>query len=246
MNARSPFLASDLEELDARLLSQADRVVPMRDISKGDIGRRVIGLRHDVDDNPGSFDTALRLAEWEFDHGYSSTYYLLHGSYYWNDDMLCRASLFEEMGHEVGIHVNALSVALQTGTDPHLILTAALAELRTAVRVVGMVAHGHPLCHKALFINDEMFAESRRPSMGDPYRTLEWKGTKVQIEPVSREVYGIEYDAAWLARGVYLSDSGGEWSQSFDDVVGRFGEGQLHVLQHPDWWGQAFEMKVAA
>ena len=60
MRIAAPFVASDLEELDARLYSQADRVVPMRDVFKGDRGQRVIGLRHDVDDNPGSFDTALR------------------------------------------------------------------------------------------------------------------------------------------------------------------------------------------
>ena len=69
MNLTAPFTASDLEELDARLLSVADRVVPMRDIWKGDVGRRVIGLRHDVDDNAGSFDTALAMARWECEHG---------------------------------------------------------------------------------------------------------------------------------------------------------------------------------
>ena len=66
------------------------------------------------------------MAAWEFEHGYSSTYFLLHGSHYWDEDMLCRAPLFEELGHEVGIHVNAIAEALRTHRDPHVILTDAL------------------------------------------------------------------------------------------------------------------------
>jgi hypothetical protein len=124
------FTARDLEMLDARLFSRADRVVPMRDIWKGDVGRQVLGLRHDVDDNPGSFETALAMAEWEMEHGYSSTYFLLHGSHYWDADHLVRALAFEEMGHEVGIHVNALAEALRQRRSPEWILLEALGDLR--------------------------------------------------------------------------------------------------------------------
>ena len=167
--------AQDLDQL-AALLEQADRVVPMRDIFKGDIGRRVIGMRHDVDDNPGSLDTALRMAEWEFLHGYSSTYYLLHDAYYWKADtietMLVAAERLEEYGHEVGIHVNAVAEGLRRQRDPRHILRDALAELRTAVRVEGCVAHGDPWCRNGdgdvIFVNDEMFTESRRPSARCP------------------------------------------------------------------------------
>jgi hypothetical protein len=241
MRSASPFCADDLEELDVRLLSRAKRVVPMRDISKGDTDPRVIGLRHDVDDNVGSFETALRLAEWEFERGYSSTYFLLHGSHYWNEEMLREAPRFEELGHEVGIHVNALAEALRLGRDPHMLLAEALSELRSSgVRVVGCVAHGDPLCHEAGFVNDELFSESPRPSLGPPDRTLAYGSSSLRIQPLPRHIYDLEYDANWLPRGDYLSDSGGRWSQSFSAVVQRFGESQLHILQHPDWWREAF------
>lgn len=240
MNLSAPFTASDLEELDARLYSQAERVVPMYDIHRGDTGPRVLGLRHDVDDNTGSLDTALRMAEWEFERGYSSTYFLLHGSHYWNEEMLICAEHIQELGHEVGLHVNAVAEALRTDRDPRAILREAIDELRTAVRVVGVVAHGDNLCHEAFFVNDEMFIESRRPNCGADNRTLRWNGHTVKLHPVSRADYGIEYDANWLSRGDYLSDSGGKWSQFFDGVCERFGEGQLHMLVHPDWWSEAF------
>lgn len=244
MKHAGPFDAADLAELDARLLSLADRVVPMRDIYKGDTGPRVIGLRHDVDDNPGSFQTALALAEWEFERGYSSTYYLLHTAAYW-DEALLYADRFEELGHEVGIHVNALADALRHGSDPARVLARALHELRaTGVRVVGSAAHGDPLCRDTdghvVFANDEMFTESPRPTLGDPDRILTGKKHRLMLAPMSREVFGLEYDAPWLERGNYLSDSGRRWSQSFDGVVDDFGKGQLHILMHPDWWVEAF------
>jgi hypothetical protein len=243
------FRRRDLEQLDELLFSRADRVVPMRDISKGDIGRRVIGLRHDVDDNAGSLDTALRIAEWEFDHGYSSTYFLLHGSHYWGDDMLVAAERLEEMGHEVGIHVNAIAEGLMHARQPAHVLRDALTELRTAVRVVGCVAHGDPLCRdstgQVTFVNDEMFTESPRPEYGSAHRIITRNGWRLQLDPVSRTAFGLEYDANHLPRGFYLSDSGGRWSQSPEIVAGRFGEGQLHMLVHPDWWAGAFQEVTA-
>lgn len=251
MNLQAPFTPADLEELHTELFSRADRVVPMRDVFMGDTDAKVIGLRHDVDDNPGSFQTALKMAEWEFEHGYSSTYFLLHGSYYW-DEALVEAKRFEELGHEVGIHVNGIAEALRRREDPHRILARAVHELRNAgVRVVGCVAHGDPLCGKAHFVNDEMFLESPRPRVGAPDRMIEHEGVVCPLQPVSRSVYGLEYDANWLSRGDYISDSGGHWNpreDSFDRAVDHFSEaGQLHMLIHPDWWSEAFApLEVAA
>ena len=242
----APFDANDLEELDSKLLSLADRVVPMRDIAKGDIGRRVIGLRHDVDNNHGSFDTALKFAQWEFERGYASTYFLLHGSYYWDAEHIVAALQFEELGHEVGIHVNAIADALRYRRSPDWILAEALDELRSVgLRIEGSVAHGDPLCRHhggdVRFVNDEMFVESRRPNLGPANRIIEHNGTQVVIEPRPRGDYQLVYDANWLPRGNYLSDSGGRWSQPFNHVCERFGkDGQLHMLVHPDWWADAF------
>lgn len=245
MRAVGPFDQRDLDALDT-LFQMADRVVPMRDIHKGDSNPRTIGLRHDVDDNPGSLETAVRMAEWEFEHGYSSTYYLLHDSHYWNDEMLVLAEHMQELGHEIGLHVNAISIALRDNRIPGAVLLEALEYLRTSVRVVGCVAHGDmDWCyHKGdlLYVNDEMFSESARPDLGAPDRTITAKnGVRLRLVPLSREVFGLEYDANWLPRGDYMSDSGYTWRPMFEEVKARFGEGQLHVLVHPDWWARAFQ-----
>jgi hypothetical protein len=220
------------------MLGLADRVVPMWDVHKGDRGPGTIGLRHDVDDNPGSFQTALAMAAWEADQGFASTFFLLHGAHYW-PDALEQAPRFEELGHEVGIHVNAIAVALQSALEPAVILERAVAELRqTGVTVRGCVAHGDNLCHKHGFVNDEMFTESARPTYGAADRRI----AGVQLAPVPRAWFGLDYDANWLPRARYLSDSGGHWSEPFQQVADAFPRlgGQLHMLIHPDWWGQAF------
>lgn len=242
------FDRRDLEQLDKLLYSRADRVVPMRDIWKGDVGRNVIGLRHDVDAaserTEDAFETALAMAQWEFNRGYSSTYYLLHGSHYWTTENLARAMEFEALGHEVGLHVNGIAEAFRQKRDPVDIVSEALAELREFVRVEGCVAHGDDLCYgkngRLLFVNDEMFLESQRPSMGDPCRIVTHGDIAVPIAPVSRADLGLGYDASWLSRGNYLSESGGRWSQPLTEVADTFGNGQLHILVHPDWWRHAF------
>lgn len=244
------FGTRELLHLDGMLLARAKRVVPMRDIYKGDTDPLVIGLRHDVDDNPGSFDTALEMARWEFERGYSSTYFLLHGSHYWDTDNLVRALELEELGHEVGIHVNAIAESLRLRETPEWILLHALADLReVGLRIDGCVAHGDSLCrnHKGqvTFVNDEMFAESPRPEMGEPDRLVRRNGIKVQLDPQPRAAYDLCYDANWLPRGDYLSDSGGQWSQPLQRVAATFGMGQLHMLVHPDHWVGAFDRAVA-
>lgn len=246
MRDNEPFGASDLEDLDARLLSRASAVVPMRDVAAGARADDVIGLRHDVDDNPGALDTALRLASWERERGYSATYYLLHDAHYW-PYVQEAASEIEHLGHEVGLHVNGISEGLRQRRDPHEIVAEALATLREVATVTGCVAHGDPLCHTSRFVNDELFTESPRPAYGAPDRILAYQGYELPLEPRPRTDIGLVYDANWLSRGDYLSDSGGRWSQPFDIVANQWpGRGQLHVLVHPDWWAQAFAIEQVA
>jgi hypothetical protein len=246
MRRVGPFGLDDLHDLDS-LYARADRVIPMRDVHKGDTNARAVAVRHDVDDNPGAFDTALEMGRWEFEHGYSTSYYLLHTAGYWDSTNLVRALELQELGHEVGLHVNALAHALRNGGEPEAYLSEALEDLRSVgLRVDGCCAHGDPICRAKdgtlLFVNDELFLESMRPKVGAWQRVIERNGSKVRLLPLSRSTYGLAYDAAWLSRGDYLSDSGHVWSQSFAEVCKEWpGRGQLHLLIHPDWWYPAFQ-----
>lgn len=240
MRSESPFQADDLADLDG-LLARAEAVVPMDMIAAGETSPDVIGLRHDVDN---VIQPAVAFAEWEAERGYSSTYFILHTAPYWHDKYLLESSLerIAGCGHEIGFHVNAITAAIQTSQDPVEIIEEALAELRGyGYHVTGVVAHGDQACHQYGFVNDEIFTESRRPSYGEADRVV----AGVKLAPVSRERFSFEYDPNWLPRAAYLSDSGGRWSQPFDDVRDGFPyeSGQLHMLVHADWWAEAFVME---
>jgi hypothetical protein len=242
---RVPFMPADLLALEA-LLDRAPWVASMEEIFDGEPWPQAIGMRHDCDN---VIHPAVKLAAWEDERGYYSTYYILHTSPYWQDKYLLRTSLetIAGCGHEIGIHNDAITVALQTGRDPADILFEATEELRSYGHDIrSTVAHGNQLCHVANYVNDEMFQGCSRPSYGDADRTLEHQGHRIPITPVALSEFGLDFDANWLPRGDYLSDSGGAWSQPFDEVAAAWpARGQLHILQHPDWWSDAF-VKVAA
>lgn len=247
MRASAPFTADCLAELDERLLSRADEVVAMREIAAGEHDPLVIGLRHDVDN---TLEPCVRLSAWEAERGYRATYYVLHDAPYWESEQL-RPTLeaIAELGHEIGVHTNALAVALQTGGDPDSILFDAVERLRSwGHPVTGVVAHGDPLCHAVGFVNDEQFVECARPSYGDPDRTLTHAGVRLPLRPRPLADFGFEYESYRAgARELYLSDSGGVWNEPFEQVADAFPSpfGQLHMLIHNCWWVDAFA-KVAA
>ena len=236
MNESAPFQPSDLDEF-GEFLARADAVVPMSEIAAGRTDPRVIGLRHDCDNVIGP---AVQLAEWEAEHGIRSTYFILHTAPYWQEKETLVAALdaIADCDHEIGFHLNAITVAVETGRDPVMVAVEALEELRGyGYHVRGVVAHGDNACYQHGFINDELFVESARPDYGAPDREV----GGVRLRPVSRASLGFEYDPNWLSRGAYLSDSGGRWSAPFDEVAWAWpSSGQLHMLVHPDWWAEAF------
>lgn len=230
---------ADLYELD-RLLDGAEAVVPMCDIWAGNRSRDVIGMRHDVDDNPDSLRTAVYMAEWENERGYRSTFFLLHDSSYW-DRVTPVARHLVDLGHEVGLHNNAIAEGIRQHRNPFHVLGEALHVLRCAVPVIGTVAHGDALCRdhigRVRFVNDEIWMECRRPEMGDADREIDGR----KLEQRSLWEFGLKYESNWLPRGDYISDSGGFWNKH----PYRHEGGQLHMLVHPDWWSVAFD-KVTA
>lgn len=246
MNVSAPFTDADLFDLDERLFSRADRVVCLAQAAadpwgEGANDRGSIALRHDVDN---TFAGCVALAEWEAERGYCSTWFVLHDEPYWNlPEFRTGLERIAELGHEIGLHTNAVTVALLTGRDPHEIVAGALDRLRWwGHEVIGVVAHGDNLCYRAGFVNDETFLECARPDWGAPDRTLRHNGVEVALDPRPLSSFGLEYDANRLSRAMYLSDSGGQWSEPFDTAVDTFelGGGPLHVLQHPCWWTNAF------
>lgn len=275
MRQDQPFRADDLEEIDRSLLSRASAVVAMEDVHDGHISPTSIGLRHDVDAGH-ALATAVRMAEWEADRGYRSTYYVLHTSPYWNaPDFISKLDRIVELGHELGIHSNALAEALRTGRDPDLILDEAIASLRdTGFKIRGVSGHGDPFCNRdrapgeITFANDEQFVECVRPQEGEPDRVITRGNISLKLKPRPLADFGLEYEALNLAYATgpfpfRISDSGGKWlNPGWEETVAKWQNQQaawpnatepgnqvrqLHFLWHSDWWAQAFApVEVAA
>ena len=90
--------------------------------AKGDIGRRVIAMRHDVDDNRGSFDTALRWPAGSSSAATRAPTTCCTAPTTGTPTTSSAALEFEELGHEVGIHVNAIAEGLRQQRSPDWIL----------------------------------------------------------------------------------------------------------------------------
>lgn len=241
--SRQHFKPAHLARLDREILAPARAVVSMHEVYLGATGEDIVGLRHDVDDNAGALDTAVKIAEWEQERGYRSTYFMLHTAPYWlrNDFPHC-LDLIAACGHEIGIHANAIPEALRTGRDPAAILAEAIEQLRQwGHPPLGVAGHGDKLCRdaegKVTFVNDEIFQECARPEMGSPRREIIRGEAAVTLQPMPLAHFGLAYETYRLPHTRYLSDSGGNWSMPFQAV--RDQQGQLHVLWHPDWWSAA-------
>ena len=235
MKETAPFLPADLDELDHRILSRGRAVMSMQEIhDSGNTAIDVIGLRHDCDAGH-SLATAVKMARWEQERGYRSTYYILHTSPYWHypnfREMLDDIA---ECGHEIGIHADALAEALKTGGDPDVILLEAITELRSyGFPVTGVAGHGNPICNRdagpgeGSFANDEQFVECARPKEGAPDRTITRGSVSLKLRPRPLADFGLQYEALVLGLPYPFrcSDSGGKWlNPGFEETVTRWDE----------------------
>jgi hypothetical protein len=263
MNRYGPFTRADLDELGA-FYDTTHGVIAMREVLAGNRHPKVVAVRHDVDNHQHALATAVELARWEAENGWRSTYFLLHTAAYWLDGRWREAAdTIAGLGHEIGLHVDAVAYALEHGGDPHNIVSAALHEMRAAGHTVtGIVGHGNQLCHRAAFANDEQFTECVRDNMGAPDRVLRYGTRTLKLDPRPLADFGLEYESIGLRcvdsgdgvmrtrRGqLYNTDSGGKWYYPFEDTVRKFRrvrDGQLHLLVHPDHWSQAFALAEVA
>ena len=244
LDRRRTFDSEDLDHLE-KFLGQAT-VLPIREAfeRRGGLSERYVALRHDTDDD---IENAVRFARWEATHGFRSTYYVLHTDWYYPDLRSGRPSRFvlraldeiASLGHEIGLHNNAIAVALRTGEDPAVILDRELSALRRhGFDIVGTVAHGDRVCHEANFVNFEMFTECPWPSCGAPDRVIVWEDARTTLCPRPMAGFGLTHEANFIGQAMYLSDSGGVWGQPWATSVKRFEQedGFLQILTHPIYW----------
>jgi hypothetical protein len=209
-------------------------VVPLREFALGDGD---LALRHDVDSR---LESALELAGLEHDRGLRGTYFVLHTAPYWDDpDLLPRLRQLQELGHEVGLHHDLLTLERLHGADVRAVAERELRRLRDGgIEVSGAAAHGSPWCHRLGFHNNYVFAGWDEPIRGFP-------STDVREKLDPREL-GLRYEAYHLAYEAYFSDSAFEAGHrqhpsSFELQPGR----RTVMLVHPCHWDSSAPAKLA-
>lgn len=192
-------------------------------------GRRIY-LRHDVDQE---IEPAMAMAKLENEDGLQSTYFLLNTSPYW-PNLHGEPGYLQDLGHEVGWHNNALSqfYFYNKGKELKSIIEDALKELRAfGVTVRGTASHGDSHCAELQYINYHIFERASNIPLKYPRR---------EDHPVFNLAdFGLEYEAYFLKRNRYLTDSGGHFNIDPAVMAAEFNSMEdctLQILAHPEHW----------
>jgi hypothetical protein len=216
--------------------------------------RKILMIRHDVDHD---LDNAMKIAEWETERGLRTTYCLLHTEWYYgrlegnrykHSNMLIDGiARLAELGHEINLHNNLVTLTLTHGIDPIEVLKSELDFYDSlGVPVTGTSTHGDPLCRKLNYRNWELFKECCDDRFGGP-RTVEngsdGKVFSYALGCQSMFDLGLEYEAYDIGKDVYHTESGGNLRErQMTKSRRRFGRKEQNrgsvcgVLTHPVWW----------
>jgi hypothetical protein len=233
-------------------------LLTLRQLAAAEAGECVlVGLRHDVDER---LDSAIRLAELEHSRRIHATYFVLHTAGYYgpspgsteHDRRLFPAlRRLQELGHEVGLHNDLVTLQLVYDIDPVEYLSTELHWLRdNGIDVVGTAAHGAWHAHRLGFHNNEFFLDWPEAVPGG--RTSRGRirvgGRERELRRGRLADFGLAYEAYHLDEDRYFSDArfdsrGRRWHPDLlelDEL--RPGE-RVILLLHPCHWDSSLAAK---
>lgn len=208
------FSAADLFRLEGFIYGHA-RTITCAEFSDGDRSTHAITIRHDVDNDP---EQSVLFAEWEAARKIRSTYFILPTASYWPRAGRDTALAIAALGHEVGVHNDALCAA-EGDVDRAISL---LAEWATEMRSWGLTIRGCADHGGVGWTNPDM-----------------WR-----VHDRSPKEAGLEYEAYLLHRmdTNYISDNRGTWRSPLRARSDR----PTHMLIHPEHWPVDTARRMAA
>ncbi len=228
-----------------------------------------VALRHDCDH---SMQNALTMARTEALRGYRATYYLLppdgftvktnyfgsveKGRLEFSPRLLAAAKYLVDLGHEVGIHNDAITLALFLRRTAEDVLAEQIAHFRNAgIPIRGTAGHGSPLCKTLGYLNSQLFAKLKTTAPAEPYRSSEvtHNGHTVAKYRVTLANLELNYEADYVPKHASFSDSNGVFrikrkagdlikadsafaSQQIIDACVAECDGKFQMLIHPCHW----------
>jgi hypothetical protein len=196
-------------------------------------GRQIVLLRHDIDH---SAIEAHKMAEMEASLGIYSSYYVLTSDVavlekgevkWWGDPKKQKEGLvllneMQGMGHEVGLHYDALGHHLKTGESMEKHLRDTLGQLRdSGLDIQGCAAHGSRI------LTD--LRRGQRPIGTDEHITLDPRKYVSYNIWKDREVDSFEYCSLWL------EDFGLRYEAYLIHLDWYYADGHTgeHAVKHP-------------
>ena len=240
---KTKFSIDQLRELFTLLSGEKYIVLPLNEFRQlHDNNRVVIGLRSDIDIDPFK---ALALAKLESEYNIRSTFCILSTARYAgritrkglkrnNLDSVYRQ--IYELGHEIAIHNDLLTVMIKYGLDPAVFNQKELNYFRRLkIPIYGTSAHGSEIA-KVTRQNYEIFSDFATEKM------VNFKGNLYKIGRYSLQEFGYQYESYHLDYDQYYSDASGVWNLpgGFSELICRLKtaeKGQrIQILIHPEWW----------
>jgi len=193
-----------------KALKEGFIITNFRDYEKNKKAARLIILRHDVDYSP---KRALEIAKIEKSLGLKSTFFVrVHGEHYYPFERNTYSYFLEilELGHEIGLHYEARTLAKKIKINPKELFLQEKAIL------------------EAIFNVQIESASEHRDLRGKklPYKFF---ASKNQVG-IKHETYEKDFQQ------FYLADSSGRWSQGC--LCQNLHEKRIQLLTHPDLWGK--------
>ena len=167
-------------------------------------------LRHDVDLSP---DKALEMAEFESSKGIKSTYFFLLSTDFYNPASLNNIrtiTKIKNLGHEIGLHFDELKYPPPEGGKNLSFYVINETNILSSVL-------GFPITAVSMHRPSKMTLEADY-SFKDAVNS---------------------YSKLFFSEFKYLSDSRRHWREPVMDIVKSGQYKKLHILTHPEWYGDA-------
>ncbi len=176
--------------------------------------RRSIILRHDVD---YTLNGVMQMAVIEHELGVSSTFmFRVHAHEYnlFTPHVFRMVSDLRKLGHEVGLHLEAMTVGRALGIDP-----------------VALAAKEKALLE--MMFGGEVSSASEHRDISHVVHETPYFHEICDPAALGFRHYGME--ERYFRQMKYLSDSNGVWREG--DLLEHLGKyDRFQVLIHPDWW----------
>lgn len=201
----------------------------------------VVYMRHDIDFDPA---TALCMAREEHKRGLKASYYVLPTARYYGKqtktgvqryaDMDKVYRKIQDLGHEIGVHNDLLSMVILWDIDPLEFQKQELEYYRAnGFPVVGVVSHGSGVVLSRKLNNTWIFSEFGKKGV---YNN---NGVAVEYGMHSFKDFGFLYEGYRIGRVRRTSDiSGYKTGRGIVDRLKSYKPGdRVSLLTHPVHWG---------